>query len=185
MQNDTPSIPAVSVKDDVFKISFWVSQMFILVATVAGVYLAATLGFRQAIAYGDIQSDKNNYYLRLSLKGELLDNVERVKQYAKKLESGGFAARQQAFALDTFVWESMKFSNATLETPSDLLTESRNFYRQVADINQKVMTNDIGGDTGARRLQELVGRMEKEVLPKFDSNLGSLKQKLAKSGITL
>jgi hypothetical protein len=184
--SDTPAIPVTPPpRDDVFKLSFWISQCFILAATVIGVYLAATLGFKQALAYGEIQSDKTNYYLRLSLKGELLDNVERVKAYIKSLGSGGFAARQQAFHLDTFVWESMKFSSATLETPSELLTESRNFYRQVTDINEKVKTNDLSGESGAKRLQALVDRMEQDVLPKFERDIDGLKTKLARNGIRL
>ena len=165
-------------RDETKKLSFWVSQLFILLATVVGVYLASSQGFRQALAYGDIQSDKANYYLRKSLRAEITDNLELVREYMKRLETGGLAARQAPFSLDTFVWENMKFSSSTLETPPDLLRESRQFYRGVADLQQKIANNTYSAKTGTQRLTELVERMEKEVLPKFDADIAAVRKKL-------
>ncbi len=167
-------------RDEIRKASFWVSQIFILAATIMGVYLASSQGFKQAMAYGEIMSDKDNYYLRKSLQSEIADNLVLVREYMKRLETGGLPARQAPFALDTFVWENMKFSSATLETPPELLRESRVFYRGVADLQQKIANNTYGVKVGIEKLQELVDHVEKEVLPKFTADCQALKASLAR-----
>ncbi len=170
---------------EVRKVSFWVTQIFVLAATIAGVYLAANQGFRQAIAYEKLMGDKSNYYLRLSLKEELRDNLSHVRIYIEKLKTGGLPARKAPFQLDTFVWESMKFSSATLETPSILLAESRAFYRTVADIQRKISDSSISVENGIKQLDALIAHMENEVLPRFDADLANLKAILEKNSIQL
>ncbi len=180
---ERPKVDAKMDTQEARRLSFWISQFFILAATVLGVYLAANQGFKQALAYGDIQSARNNYYLRKSLQNELTDNLVLVRAYMQKIEKGGIADRKMPFRLDTFVWESLKFSNSTLETPSDLLAESRNFYRQVADIHERVVNNDYGVGHAIKLLSALVERMEKDVLPKFETNVSEIKAGLKKQGI--
>lgn len=170
-------------RDETKKLSFWVSQCFILLATVLGVYLASSQGFRQALAYGEIQSAKGNYYLRKSLQSEMADNLPLVRDYMKSLETGGLPARQAPFQLDTFVWESLKASPATLETPPELLRESRKFYRGVADLQQKIAGNTYGVKVGTQKLTELVEHVEKEVLPMFSKNLDVIRADLKKRGV--
>ena len=168
---------------EVRKASFWINQTFVLAATVIGVYLASSQGFKQAVAYEKLMSDKSSYYLRLSLRDELADNVQLVKAYAAKLKTGGFGARKEPFKLDTFIWDSMKFSPSALETPSVLLTGSRNFYRNVADIQAKVADNTHGAETAIKLLSGLTDSMEKEILPLFDLDIKELKTRLEKNTI--
>ena len=185
----TPSSPAPVTecrprdRDETKKLSFWVSQLFILLATVMGVYLASSQGFRQALAYGDIQSAKSNYYLRKSLQSEIADNIPLVREYMKSLETGGLPARQAPFQLDTFVWENLKVSPATLETPPELLRESRMFYRGVADLQQKIAGNTYGVKVGSQKLKELVEHMENDVLPMFTKDLDGIRADLKKRGV--
>ena len=180
-----PVAPVLEVhqKDETKKVSFWVSQLFILLATVVGVYLASSQGFRQALAYGEIQADKGNYFLRKSLKGEIEDNIVLVREYMQRLDTGGIQARQASFRLDTFVWENMKFSSSTLETPPELLRESRQFYRGVADIQEKIANNTYGVKKGTELLTDLLKRMEDEVLPKFGTDLAALQKGLRDRGV--
>ena len=180
----TPASPAPVTevqyrgKDETKKLSFWVSQLFILAATVLGVYLASNQGFRQALAYGEIQSDKGNYYLLKSLQAELADNLPLVREYVKSLETGGLPARRAPFKLDTFVWESLKSSSSTLETPPELLRESRLFYRGVAEIQGKIADNTYGVKVGSEKLLALVNHMEKDVFPVFTKNMDEIKKGL-------
>lgn len=182
----TPAVPADCYPrhlDETKKLSFWVSQLFILLATVVGVYLASSQGFRQALAYGDIQNTRSNYYLRKSLRGELADNVRLVREYANRVKTGGLPARKEPFNLDTFVWESMKNSSATLETPPELLRESRMFYRGIADTHEKIVNNTFGVDFAVKKLNEFADHMEKEVLPQFDADMQTLRDSLAKRDV--
>ena len=178
------SNPAVDTRE-VKKLSFWISQLFIVIATVLGVFLAANQGFKQAMAFENIRTERNNFYLRQSLKNEIADNIVLLKGYAEKISSGRLSDRQTPFKPDTFVWESMKSSSATLEIPSELLAESRKFYRQAEDIQQKVATNVYTHERGIKMINELTSHMESAVLPKFEENLLELKGRLAKSCINL
>ena len=169
--------------DETKKLSFWISQIFILAATVMGVYLASSQGFKQALAYGDIQAARNNYYLRKSLQSELADNIPLVREYMTKVEKGNLADRKTPFALDTFVWESMKNSSSTLETPPELLRESRKFYRGIAELQQKIADSTYSGKVGAQKLGELTDNLEQNVLPKFTADLDTLRKWLRERGV--
>lgn len=187
----TPSAPTPVTevqyvpRDETKKLSFWVSQIFILLATVMGVYLASSQGFKQALAYGDVQAMRSNYYLRKSLQSEIADNIPLVREYMKRLETGGLPARKAAFSLDTFVWESLKSSSATLETPPELLRESRQFYRGVADLHTKIVDNTYGVKVANEKLEELISHMEKDVLPMFDKDIAALRNELKNRGVTV
>lgn len=112
---------------EVKKASFWVSHLFIIAATIVGVFLAANEGLKQAMIFDDIRSAKNNYYLRKSLQGELADNIAYIKEFIAKVDR---RVDKPELALETFVWKNMAFSSATLETPSELLREAKQFYRK-------------------------------------------------------
>lgn len=189
IQQQQPVIPAgdASCVDtrEVKKVSFWVSQIFIVLATVLGVFLAANQGFKQAMAFENIRNDRNNYYLRLSLKNEIADNIALLRGYADKIKSGHLADRKTPFKPDTFVWDSMKNSPSTLETPPELLSESRNFYRSAEDIQRKVADNTYSHTHGIKLVNELVGHMESDVLPKFEDDLSGLRTRLGKAGINV
>ncbi|MDX3773992.1 hypothetical protein QE250_07705 [Chromatiaceae bacterium AAb-1] len=171
---------------EISNVSFWISQIFMLVATVLGVYLAGQQGLRQAVAFEQIQSDKNNYYLRKSLQDELTDNLELIKEYTKSLKGiSVHNARNIELPLDTFVWESMKYSSATLETPSVLLSESRQFYRKVRDAHKKIQSSYYALEYGSKQLLEVVEHMENHVLPQFETDTKTLQDVLKKKGVSL
>ena len=186
--NDAGSTPppnaiVVGYREETKRLGFWISQLFILLATVLGVYLASSQGFKQAMAFGEIQSDRANYFLRKSLHGELSDNLPLVREYMKRIATGNLADRKAPFRLDTFVWESLKSSSSALETPPSLLRECRLFYRGVADIQEKIANNTYGAKTGTEKLGELADRLEKNVLPLFSANIDELKAGLEKRGV--
>lgn len=161
---------------EVSTLSFWISQVFMIIATVLGVYLAGQQGLAQAVNFEQIQSDKNNYYLRKSLQHELEDNVALLQDYIELLSvpCSRSAAQCYALQLDQFIWQSMKFSNATLETPPELLRESRAFYRQVNDIQQKISQNVYGRSYAAGLLEQQINHMQQVVLPMFEDDLAKL-----------
>lgn len=169
---------------EISNLSFWISQISMIIATVLGVYLAAQQGLQQAVLFEQIQSDKNNYYLRQSLQHELSDNLILVEKYTDQIKDiSVHAIKRYALVLDTFVWESMKFSPATLETPSNLLSESRKFYREVNDIHGKIQTNFYSAHYGTKLLLEQVEHMRTAVLPRFEADTNQLKQALAQQDV--
>ncbi|MBU2072507.1 MAG: hypothetical protein KKE08_02805 [Gammaproteobacteria bacterium] len=169
---------------EISNLSFWVSQISMIVATVLGVYLAAQQGLQQAVTFEQIQSDKSNYYLRKSLQHELSDNLQLIQQYTEQIKgAGAHNIKRFGLQLDTFVWESMKFSPATLETPSVLLSESRKFYREVNDIHLKIQSSFYSSHHGSKLLLAQVAHMQKQVLPLFETDTHQLKQALAQQNV--
>ena len=161
------------------KASFWISQIVIIIATVGGVYLAASQGLKQAIQFDSIKSEQNNYFLRKSLQNELADNVGYIREYADKVK------RQIVNAdlnLETFVWNSMTYSPVALETPSELLREAQKFYHSAADI---MANKNFQPRNRAENLTALADHVEKNVLGKFEANTKALRETLRQRGISV
>jgi hypothetical protein len=185
--NQAPETKTAAPKVDtgeVRKASFWISQVCIIIATILGVYLAANQGFKQALAYGNIQADKSNYHLRQSLRNEIAGNVTITRDYLKRIARGGIANRRAPFQLDTYVWDTMKYSGNTLETPADLLGANMDFMRQMNDLYAKIASGDVSVEDGAKRVETLLAKIENETLPKFDADINEIKARLAKQGVT-
>lgn len=166
-----------SERSDVKKASFWVSQIVIIIATVGGVYLAASQGLKQAIQFDAIRSEQNNFYLRTSLKNELADNVGYIRDYITKVNN---RVVKPTLNLETFVWTSMTYSTSSLETPSGLLREAQKFYHTAADIMANPHFNDMNR---AKELGELADHIEKEVLPQFENDADRLRDNLKQKGV--
>ena len=178
MTNGNANIEKGQVSE-VRRASFWVSQLVIIIATVGGVYLAASQGFKQAMRFDAVKSEQNNYYLRKSLLSEISDNVGYMREYVEKVNQ---RVVKPTLNLETFVWKSMTYSPASLETPPELLREAQRFYHQVDDF----MGNPHWQDRDrAKALGELADRVEKEVLPKFETNIRQLRDNLAKLDVTV
>ncbi|MCD8350705.1 MAG: hypothetical protein LUC93_08865 [Planctomycetaceae bacterium] len=165
------------MRDDVRSAGFWVSQIVIIIATVGGVYLAASQGLRQAMQFDTIKSLQNNFYLRKSLQNELSDNVGYMRDYITKVNG---RVVNPSLNLETFVWNSMTYSPTSLETPSDLLREAQKFYHTAADIMANPHWNDMNR---AKALGELADHIEKEVLPRFEASGAALQTRLRGMGV--
>ncbi len=157
--------------------SFWISQLVIIIATVGGVYLAASQGLRQAMQFDTIKSLQNNFYLRKSLQNELSDNVGYMRDYITKVNG---RVVKPSLNLETFVWNSMTYSPTSLETPSDLLREAQKFYHTAADIMANPHWNDANR---AKALGELADHIETEVLPRFEGSGAALQSRLRGMGV--
>lgn len=165
---------------------FWVGHILMIIATIAGVYLAAQTGLRQAIVFEEVTSTENNFHLRQSLYQEVRDNVEILRQYDKDFLGRGVTANQiraNSPRISRYIWETMKYSEATLETPSYLLSSVRRFYSQVDDIVAK-REAFVFGPTYASKLMNIeLKKMEQDVLPKLKDNVRELANTLDGYGV--
>ncbi|MCC5812878.1 MAG: hypothetical protein JJU06_21150 [Ectothiorhodospiraceae bacterium] len=167
---------------------FWVSQLFIVLATIIGVYLAANAGLKQAIIFDQITNKERNYYLRVSLHDELQDNVTQLRVYAEDVLPGNLSRtmlENQRPALSQFVWETMRYSPRTLETPSTFLTEGRRFYANVEDIIRKAENGTYGARHAAGLLRDLLDDVEQDLLPAMRENTQRLADELNRHGVDL
>ncbi|WLQ17068.1 hypothetical protein O5O45_14200 [Hahella aquimaris] len=165
--------------------SFWISQIFMILATVLGVYLAAQEGLNQAIIFDDLTSRQNNYYLRNSLASELQSNLIQARDYAEFVKSppSRSAIKMFPLKLDLFVWESMRYSPSALETPSQFILEIQRYYREIEDIRGKIESSAYAPHYGAEEMKKRTERMEKEVLPKLLANIDTLRRYLKEHNV--
>ncbi len=168
--------------DEIKKISYWDGQSIMLVATVLGVFLAAQVGLRQAIIFDDIASKESNYYLRQSLYQEVSDNVALLRTYNDEY-LGRNVPKQTLLAnhpkISYYVWETMKFSPFTLETPSHFLSESRAFYDLAEDLIAKREAGILGAGFVKKLMNDKLDHVEKNVLPLIKANTDKLASELA------
>ena len=176
------AVKTSKLDDEIKKASYWVGQIFMMIATVVGVFLAAQVGLRQAIIFDDIASKESNYYLRQSLYQEVSDNVDLLRTYNDEY-LGRNVPKQTLLAnhpkISYYVWETMKFSPFTLETPSHFLSESRAFYDLAEDLIAKREAGILGASFVKKLMNDKLDHVEKNVLPLIKANTDKLASELA------
>ncbi|AJQ94106.1 hypothetical protein [Gynuella sunshinyii] len=164
---------------------FWLSQVFMLVATVLGVYLAAQTGLKQAIIFDDLSDKQEQYYLRHSLYDEVMDNVSILKDYDENFLSQGVLLDRSTKAypdVGYYVWETMKNSPATLEIPSYFISETRRFYSKVEFIIRLLEQRKLATGYASKMLRAELVNIE-PVLQKLKQNLDGIALELKQNDI--
>ncbi|QIQ20253.1 hypothetical protein [Zophobihabitans entericus] len=186
MQDVTPPQISVERQNEVKKASFWISQLFILLATVSGVYLAANQGFKQAVEFENMNTYKDTYYLQKSLQNELQDNIIILQKYMEKVQDGAyFGARNEPLNFYSLVWENMKFSPTTLSAAPEVLRDAQRFYREVARIHQAVATGNMSIPNGIKYFQEEINIINDNTIPMIEKSNASIKVKLDDTNVVL
>ncbi|MED5525698.1 MAG: hypothetical protein VX447_13220 [Pseudomonadota bacterium] len=185
MESEQKTRPRLD-NSELVKTGFWVGQVFMLLATVLGVYLAAQQGLSQAITFSDIDDQQKNYYLRRSLHDELADNVRIVREYADAVEKERpFDLTEYHPRLQTFIWNNMRYSDQTLQTPSEFLTAARRFYAGVDELVGKGEKAIYARAYFVPRLRALADDMEQHTLKDMQADTDQLKAQLASLGVTV
>lgn len=171
---------------ELIKTSFWVSQIFIIIATVVGVYLAAQEGLSQAIKFDALSNMQNNYHLRHALYDEVSDNVEILSHYADTVEtvsSNSLVKMHPQMGL--FVWDNMRYSANALETPSDILSDIRRLYLESEKIISNIETRHYSVSYGKDQLQNVLSKIKDDTLPKLKTNYETLSKELKDNDIAV
>ncbi|MBP6518571.1 MULTISPECIES: hypothetical protein [unclassified Shewanella] len=171
---------------ELIKTSFWVSQIFIIIATVVGVYLAAQEGLSQAIKFDALSNMQNNYHLRHALYDEVSDNVEILSHYADTVEtvsSNSLVKMHPQMGL--FVWDNMRYSANALETPSDILSDIRRLYLESEKIISNIETRHYSVSYGKDQLQNVLSKIKEDTLPKLKTNYETLLKELKDNDIAV
>lgn len=66
--------------------AYWIGHSFTVLATIVGVYLAASVGFKKAVELELLRADRGTYYLAQSLLGETQANLANFDGYIEKTE---------------------------------------------------------------------------------------------------
>lgn len=197
METETPKITENSEKNnkkqrptirfdnsDLIKSGFWVGQIFMVIATVIGVYLAAQEGLSQALLFENLNSKEKNFYLQHALADEVGDNIKTLDLYAKLLkEKSPYDIKAHHPVVDDFVWDNMKYSSNALETPSNILSAIRRYNSETTVIITKIENRQFGTKYGAGLLLELNKKVSEGALKNLINNYTQLHNELIEAGI--
>lgn len=111
-------------------LSYWVGHLMVIVATVLGVYLAATAGFNQALKLDLLQSDRGTYYVAESLYQELKFNNANMEGYVERTKDKNSVFKEHiaGIRLNEFIFNTAQESESTFEIEPKLLSEVSNYY---------------------------------------------------------
>lgn len=170
---------------EIKKASYWLSQTFVIIATIIGVFLAANQGYKLAVQFENNIAVKESYYLQKSLQYELEDNVLVVSNYIEAIKGGDSQAKSEPLNLNTLVLENMKFSQITLSTPPEILRDTQRFYRTINEWYTKTSTSKVAVAFGTKQLQAELERVESGLIHQLKTSTNELKRQVEKSGMTL
>lgn len=176
---------AFKVKDQGNK-EFWLSQTFVLAATVLGVYLASMEGFKLALKFERLTNERESYYLQTALYNELQDNIELteslIAEYDDEKKRYAVKHKQQDFQNSKFIWETMQGSNAIFQVSPQILNNINLYYRDAARHKEQIHKMLGYDSTYARNtLKAQTDKLKSETVPRLQKNIRSLETKLQKT----
>lgn len=181
---DAPMVNQPIESSEVKKPSFWISQIFILMATILGVYLAATQGFKQAVQFEHIMGQKSTYYLQSSIKNELSLNITATEQFLEKTQQSKDQWATYPLDFSTFIWNNMQNSSTALELSPVILANTEKLMTNIPKEYLKATTGDqMQRQAAIQQLGILVQQYHNTLLPELNKNIGQLEQTLQKAGI--
>ena len=161
--------------------SFWVGHMVVIFATMLGVYLAATAGFKQALKLDLLQSDRGTYYVSESLYRELSFNNENMKKYLAALEGKSLVFNEHidGIKLNSFMFNAAEESESTFEISPELISEVSQYYFTVGTALDVYYGNNMESPSALMKVvkAETIKLEQQDTL----TRLSSYNQRLAKN----
>ncbi len=165
---------------------FIVSQLCMIAATVAGVYLASSEGLKTAIEFQLIESDRSSYYQQTALAHELRSNTEELEEFITLWEQPntivveGYLPR-----FDTFFWETSTESEGTFEIAPSLLLGMVEFHREVNGAIESRLGKKISRKQMMENLIAQRDQARNETLPGLENSRDALRAKLKRYDVVV
>lgn len=165
---------------------FIVAQTCMVLASVAGVYLAASEGLKTAIQFQLIESDRTSYYQQTALAHELQTNTAELETYIDLWQKPNTVVVEGYLpSFDTFIWETSRESEGTFEIAPPILLGMVEFHSEV----NGAIDGRLGRKISREGMMEiLVAQRDKardETLPGLEKSRDTLRAKLDRHGIEL
>lgn len=163
-------------------IEYWLGQLFVIGATVLGVYLAASVGFDQAVDFEVFTEYMDEYDVTSSLYEEAQANVAYVIAQANKrlAEPSNAKMKLPELKLKQFIWTTMQYNTQTFELSSDVLNGTQQYYADIEYHYAKINTGWKEDTTAAaNKLIEVTQVYQAQVLSKLEARIEQLNTKLA------
>lgn len=166
-------------------LEFWVSNGVILVSTILGVYLAALAGYRTALEFEITRTDRESYYMRTALLAELKDNLDQAEKNADIIinkDGWRFKANDDAYKMQSFVWETMKQQSTTFQVPSEILTSVRRYYDSASGYAVDMRLGSSSAIEASKTLITETKVIREKTVPAMEKDITRLHDKLKNRG---
>ena len=167
---------------------FWLGQLFTLLATVVGVYLAANSGFEKAIEFENLQHQRDVYHVQQSLLGEMQVNVERlqswVDEFDKAPQNNSMSMQSDKYQLDTFFWDAAQEGSAIFEMPHQYVSGISDFYQRAEYLRSRLLSgNPFEAPKASEKLRQLTTDTRTQLLKNIQQHVTEQQQQLQKTGL--
>jgi hypothetical protein len=170
-------------------LEFWLSNLFIIGSTVLGVYLAAQVGYRSAVEFETVRSEREGYYMRRALLEELKDNLEQADKLSDLIiNKDGWrytGTSADPFKLQGYVWETMKQQSTTFQLPVEILNGVRRYYDAAAGAALGMAQGQSTAIEAAKTLTEETKKVREATVPVLQKNIDTLRARLEAKQVAL
>jgi len=171
-------------KSDLINPAYWIGHTFAVIATVCGVYLAASLGFNKAVDLELLRADRGTYYVAQALLSQTEANLEHFEEYIEKTKGKSWVRDElDGMHVNDFVIESAKYSESTFELDPIVLTEVSQFY---SNLNNAF--DDYYPDKQTTLLHVVkkeVAKMKDGPLQRLEKHVEELRENCKEKGLDL
>ena len=171
---------------DLRSLGFWISNALTIVATVLGVYLAASEGFKQALQFRQVEENEHTYDLLTALQAELGHNRALVGATVTKGLEQLPNSWENPPVLQRYVWQTMQNVPQTFRTPPVALNGIALYYNEL-DIHLENAFNERKHPSEQRSailaLQKANAELDQTVITAINVRMADLKQKLERFGL--
>ena len=115
---------------------FLAAQVFTILATILGVYLAGYVGFQRTLEYDRYTKAQQRSDLVIGIREELKQNIALLRKFNERLpaEAGTGLTGNEWPRLRLFVWQAAGRSSGAFDLPPQLLTDLQAFYEDIGDM---------------------------------------------------
>jgi hypothetical protein len=113
---------------------FFVGQIFTILATILGVYLAGYVGFQRTLEYDRYQKAQQRSDLLTATQAELKQNIVRLQKFNERLPAEVGTAVYEWPHLRLFVWQAAGRSSSAFDVPPQILTDLQSLYEDLGEM---------------------------------------------------
>jgi hypothetical protein len=113
---------------------FFVGQIFTILATILGVYLAGYVGFQRTLEYDRYQKAQQRSDLLTATQEELKQNVARLQKFNERLPAEVGNSVTEWPHLRLFVWQAAGRSSSAFDVPPQILTDLQALYEDLGEM---------------------------------------------------
>jgi len=171
---------------------FLVGQIFAILATILGVYLASYASFQRTLEYDRLVKAQQRSDLLTDARGELQQNIARLRKFNERLPAdvGTGLSGEEWPRLRLFVWQAVGHSSSAFDVPPQILTEMQALYEDLGDmLNNAEARESFGHLTSSNtyfrtrfkeRLSAQFKLAETSILPALEQTAAAADQVVAK-----